>query len=186
MKILAIGSSPRLDGNSNSLLRIALEAAEANGHHGELLYARKLKIKPCRACGRCKTGERCALHDDMDSIYAKLLVADALVLATPVYYYAASAWLKAIVDRTYALLDGDYSPRIPPGKRLFVITTQEESDRADGEAIVRTLARSFKWVGMELAGSLVATEVSGPKDHLGRPDLHEQARSLLVDRSQVT
>ncbi|MFH0915733.1 MAG: flavodoxin family protein [bacterium] len=181
MEILAIGSSPRLHGNSNSLLRIALEAAEANGHHAELLYASKLKVRPCRACGKCKTGNLCAVRDDMDLIYDKLPGADALVLATPVYYYAASAWLKAIVDRTYAVLDGDYLPRISSGKRLFVITTQEEPDRADGEAIAKTLARSFKWVGMELAGSLVATEVSGPTDHLERPDLREQARRLLVE-----
>jgi multimeric flavodoxin WrbA len=181
MKILAIGGSPRLNGNSNNLLRVALEAAQTAGHSVELLYARKMKVRPCRACDKCKKLDGCALRDDMDLIYSKLPEADVLVVATPIYYYAASAWLKAIVDRTYALLDGDYSPRVAAGKKLFVITTQEEPDRAIGESVVDTLARSFKWLGMELAGSLVATEVSGPTDHQERPELHEQARLLVVE-----
>jgi multimeric flavodoxin WrbA len=186
MKILAIGGSPRLNGNSNNLLRAALEGAEAAGHSVEVLYARKMKVKPCRACDKCKELDGCALRDDMDLVYSKLPAADALVVATPVYYYAASAWLKAIVDRTYGLLDGDYAPRVAAGKKLFVITTQEEPDRANGEAVVDTLARSFKWLGMELAGSLVATEVSGPTDHQERPELHEQARSLVVEGLAAT
>jgi multimeric flavodoxin WrbA len=182
MKILAIGGSPRPNGNSNSLLRIALEAAEANGHDVEHHRASSLKISPCRACDSCKKHARCALHDDMDLIYAKLPDADALVLATPVYYYSTSAWLKAIVDRTYGLLDHDYEPRIPAGKRLFVITSQQEPTVEDGEAIVTTLARSFKWLGMELAGSLVATELDGPTDYLKRPEVMDRARHLLVEK----
>jgi multimeric flavodoxin WrbA len=116
----------------------------------------------------------------MRFVYEGLRAADALLLATPVYYYTMSGWLKAVVDRTFALIDNDYQSRIPRGKLLFVVTTQEEADRQDGEAVVRTLERAFSWIGMKLAGSLVCTGLFAERDYQGHPELLLAARDLLV------
>jgi multimeric flavodoxin WrbA len=127
-----------------------------------------MSVTPCRVCDTCKELNGGVLRDDTDLVYSKSAAADVLVFATPIYYYAASAWLKAVVHGTYAFLDSDYSPRVAARKKLFLITTQEEPHRAYGEAVASALARSFKWLGMELAGSLVATEVSRPMHHQER------------------
>jgi multimeric flavodoxin WrbA len=179
MKITAIAGSPLSRGNSSGLLEVALDAARERGHDVRMLSARKLKVQPCTACMGCKRGPKCIVDDDMNQVYAAIARCDALVLATPLYYYGATAWLKAVVDRTYGLLDKDSKSRVPAGKRLYVITTQDAEDPEDGAIVVRQLERSFEWLGMVLSGSLIGTQLSGPTDHQQRPDLLEAARNLL-------
>jgi multimeric flavodoxin WrbA len=181
VNILAIAGSPRLEGNSTSLLRVALHEAAERGHEVELLHAVKLGVRPCMACDACKRGHACVVKDAMLEVYAGLEEADVLVIATPVHFYSVSGWLKPVVDRCYALFDAGGEPRIARGKRLFVITAQQDAEPADGQATVRQLARSFAWLGMELQGSLTAAGLDQPDDYQDRPELMEAARRLLVD-----
>jgi multimeric flavodoxin WrbA len=160
-------------------MEIALEAAREGGHETRVLSARKLKVQPCVACMGCKRGPKCIVHDDMNQVYAAIARCDALLVATPIYYYGASAWLKAIVDRTYGLLDKDSKSRVPAGKRLYLITTQEDEDPEDGAIVVRQLERAFDWLGMVPSGALIATRLKGPSDYQQRPDLLEAAAALL-------
>ncbi len=179
-RLLGIAASPRARGNSAGLLDLALEGARERGYRVERLYLRSLRIMPCNACDGCKRGPGCIVHDDMDRVYGALHRADIVVVATPVYFYAMSGWLKAVVDRLYGLLDDRSRSRLEPGKRLYVITTQAENDPADGGEVVRVLERGLEWVGMELAGSLVATGLSEETDYLKYPEYLEQARRLVT------
>jgi multimeric flavodoxin WrbA len=181
MNILAIAGSPRLGGNSTSLLKLALREAADRGHEVALLHAVKLAVRPCMACDACKRGPSCVVKDGMLEVYAGLEEADALVIATPVHFYSVSGWLKPVVDRCYALFDAEGEPRIARGKKLFVITAQADEEPADGQATVRQLARSFAWLGMELQGSLTAAGLDEPADYENRPELLDAARRLLVD-----
>lgn len=180
MRIVGIAGSPRKGGNSTTLLEAALEAGQEQGHTTKCLVARRLKVQPCIACEGCKRGPTCVVDDEMHDVYAAIARADILVVATPIYYYAASGWLKAVVDRTYGLLDRDSKPRIAPGKKLYVITAQEESDPADGAVVVRQLERAFAWLGMEPAGSLIATGLDEAGAVLEHPDLLQAARDLIA------
>lgn len=180
MRIVGIAGSPRRSGNSTTLLETALEAAREQGHTTKCFVARRMKVQSCIACEGCKRGPKCVVDDDMHQVYAAVARADILVVATPIYYYAASGWLKAIVDRTYGLLDRESKPRIATGKKLFVITAQEESDPADGAIVVRQLERAFAWLGMESAGSLIATGLDEAGAVLERPDLLQAARELIA------
>ncbi|MHB1345337.1 MAG: flavodoxin family protein [Thermoleophilia bacterium] len=180
MRITGIAGSPRMRGNSTGLLEAALEAARERGHDAKTLTARRLKVQPCIACEGCKRGPKCIVDDEMHQVYAAIARSDALVVSTPIYYYAASGWLKAIVDRTYGLLDSDSQPRVPAGKKLYVITTQEEADPADGAIVVRQLERAFAWLGMEPGGSLIGVSLDGEGEFKGRPELIGAARGLIV------
>ncbi|MBU2603780.1 MAG: flavodoxin family protein [Actinobacteria bacterium] len=181
MRVVGIAGSPRREGNSTTLLETALEVAREQGHTTKSFVARRMKVQPCIACEGCKRGPKCVVDDDMHDIYAAMARADTLVVATPIYYYAASGWLKAVVDRTYGLLDRESRPRIAPGKKLYVITAQEESDRADGAVVVRQLERAFAWLGMEPAGSIIATGLDEAGAVLERPDLLQAARELITN-----
>jgi multimeric flavodoxin WrbA len=181
MNILAIAGSPRLRGNSTSLLELALEAARSQGHAVELLHAVKLGVQPCMACDACKRGDACVVKDDMIEVYFGLQEADALVVATPIHSYTMSGWLKPIVDRGYALFDTRGKSRLSKGKKLFVITAQGDESPDDGVATVSALNRSYAWAGFVPAGSLVATGVMDADDWQERPDLQEAAKRLLVD-----
>ena len=182
MKILAIGSSARRNGNSNSLMRLAVESARERGATGDVLYARELSVQGCLGCGGCKRSPdaTCVVNDDMHGIYARLRDCDVLVLATPVYFYAMNSWLKAIVDRCYGLLDPDGAPRINAGKGFYVITTEEEERTFAGQEIVGTLMRGLAWLKMDLRGELVAVELAEAHDWEKREDLVLAAKRLIT------
>ena len=83
----------------NEFARGAREA----GHEVEILRVAALKIAPCSACYFCRThGGKCAYADDMAQVLQKMIDADVLVLASPVYFYSIDAQLKAVIDRTVA------------------------------------------------------------------------------------
>ncbi len=102
-KVLILSGSPRKGGNSDLLCdRFAQGAAEA-GHAVEKIRVAEKKIGFCRACYFCRDhGGACAVQDDMAEVLQKMIDADVLVLASPVYFYSIDAQLKAVLDRTVA------------------------------------------------------------------------------------
>ncbi len=99
MKVLAISSSPRNGGNSDVLCERLLEGAQKAGHETEKISLSGRKITPCHACYGCRKTEVCVKKDDMEEIIEKLIKADVIVLATPVYFYSMSAQMKIFIDR---------------------------------------------------------------------------------------
>ena len=99
VKAIAIVGSPRKKGNTEILSRHALKAIEEEGLETELISLAGLEIKPCTACMVCKEEERCPLDDDLWPIYTKMKEADAIILASPVYFGSATALIKALMDR---------------------------------------------------------------------------------------
>lgn len=104
MKILGIVCSPRKGGNTEILVREALEAAREAGGETELILVSDKKIAPCDGCGACHKDGICKIKDDMQLIYEQLELADAVVFGTPVYFWNVTAQAKTIIDRTYSLL----------------------------------------------------------------------------------
>ena len=99
MKVLAISASPRKGGNSDVLCDQFLKGAAEAGHVTEKINLGSMKISPCAACYRCMKNHSCVQKDDMEEILEKLIEADVIVLATPVYFYCMDAQLKIMIDR---------------------------------------------------------------------------------------
>jgi len=104
MKILGIVCSPRKGGNTEILVKEALEAAREAGGETELILVADKNIAPCDGCGGCEGDGICKIEDDMQTIYQQLELADGVIFGTPVYFVNVSAQAKAIMDRTYAFL----------------------------------------------------------------------------------
>ena len=104
-QVLVILGSPRKKGNSSALAAHISRGAESAGAEVETLFLQDLKISPCRGCDTCKKNDSkgCAINDDMQEIYEKLIKADAWVTASPVYWFTMSAQTKIFMDRCYAL-----------------------------------------------------------------------------------
>ena len=100
MKAIGIVGSPRKNGNTEILTRHTLKAVAEEGLDTELIRLAGRDIQPCNACMMCKEEERCPIEDDLLPIYNKMKEAEAIILASPVYFGSATALLKAFMERT--------------------------------------------------------------------------------------
>ena len=104
-KIAAIYGSPRLDGNTSTLMDKFLEGVEdgtvSSGSDIGIkkIVASKLDISPCRECGNCSRTGECIVQDDMQDIFKMLIEADFIAVASPVFFTTVSANLKSLIDR---------------------------------------------------------------------------------------
>ena len=99
-KVLILSASPRKGGNSDLLCDQFAKGAEEAGHQVEKVRVQEKKISPCLACYGCRGTGVCVQKDDMAAILEKMVEADVLVLATPVYFYSMDGQLKTLIDRT--------------------------------------------------------------------------------------
>lgn len=126
-KVLILSGSPRKGGNSDLLCdEFARGAAEA-GHDVEKVRVAEKKIDFCRACYGCRNTGKCVIKDDMAELLDKMVAADVLVLASPVYFYSIDAQLKTVIDRSLARWTE------MDGTELYYIVTAADTDRSAAE-----------------------------------------------------
>lgn len=99
-RILIISGSPRLHGNSDILYDEFKRGAIEAGHEVEKINLGAKKINYCLGCGVCNATGKCVQKDDMAEILQKMIKADVIVLASPVYFYAMNGEMKTFIDRT--------------------------------------------------------------------------------------
>ena len=99
-RILIISGSPRLHGNSDILCDEFKRGALEAGHEVEKINLCAKKINYCLGCGVCNATGKCVQKDDMAEILQKMIKADVIVLASPVYFYAMNGEMKTFIDRT--------------------------------------------------------------------------------------
>lgn len=123
MKVLVISSSHRIGGNSDLLCDQFLIGAQEAGHNVEKINLRHKNISPCFGCYACVKSSKCVQKDDMEEILEKLIDADVIVLATPVYFYSINSQLKTMIDRCL--------PRYTEinNKKLYYIITSADLEK---------------------------------------------------------
>ena len=98
--VLIISSSPRRSGNSDTLCDRFMEGAKESGHKVEKVFLKDKTIGCCTGCGYCFKNHKCSQKDDMAELLDKMIAADVIVQATPVYFYSMCAQMKIFIDRT--------------------------------------------------------------------------------------
>jgi len=176
-KVLILKGSPREKGNSATLAeRVAAGAREA-GAQVESVYLHSLDIRPCDACDECQEKGTCIIEDDMQPLYSKISAADAIVLASPIYWFTVSAQLKLCIDRWYAFQASRWKEF--HGKQVGVILTYGDTDlyTSGGINAIHTFETMFRFLRCEIVGMVYGTlmEVG---DAEKRPELLEQAFQL--------
>ncbi|RAP50375.1 MAG: flavodoxin [Methanosphaera sp. rholeuAM74] len=99
LKVVAVVASPRKDGNTEYLAKVALEQAEKRGVETELITLYDKDISYCTGCDKCKQTNKCAISDDMDELTEKIGCADGVIMASPVYFGNMTAQAKTFLDR---------------------------------------------------------------------------------------
>ena len=100
--VLVLSSSPRIGGNSDTLCDQFMQGAIEAKHHVDKVVIAEKNINYCKGCYACEGNGKCVQKDDMSQILDKMIAADVIVLATPVYFYTMCAQLKTVIDRTVA------------------------------------------------------------------------------------
>ena len=151
MKIILLEGSPNKHGSSNMLAEHFKRGAEEAGHSVEIIDTAHADIHPCTGCIHCGYEGPCVQKDDVEIIRKKILDADMLVFATPLYYYGMSAQLKKMIDRFCAFNSSIQRKHMKSA--LLAVAWNSDSWTFDAlEAHYKTLVRylNFKDMGMVL------------------------------------
>ncbi len=100
--VLVLSSSPRKGGNSDLLCDQFVLGAKEAGHRAEKVFLKEKRIAYCTGCMACQKSRKCSQRDDMAEVLEKMVAADVIVMATPVYFYSMAAQMKTLIDRTCA------------------------------------------------------------------------------------
>ena len=148
-KVLVVMGSPRKNGNSASLAQNVIDGAKSAGATVDSYYLHGMDIKPCDACDECQrnNNRECVIDDDMQELYLKIREADALVIASPIYFFNISAQTKLFIDRWYALGEGRSSEL--NGKQVGIILTYVDLDPFISGAVnaLRAFQDLFDYLG---------------------------------------
>ena len=153
-KILVLLGSPRKKGNSAALANQIIAGAESAGATTEKIFLHRKSISPCQACYACQRPDSkgCAIDDEMQPIYGKLIEADGWVIASPVYWFSMSAQTKLFLDRCFALTA--YKKDAFYRKRIAVAMSFGDEDAFNSGCVnaLRTFQDSARYVGANLVG----------------------------------
>ena len=180
-KILLMMGSPRKDGNSATLAKQVAAGAEAAGAEVESFYLHGMNIHPCTACDACREerDKDCVIDDDMETLYGKLRQADALVIASPIYWFTVSAQTKLFMDRWYALGGPGEEYAAFAGKSIGIVLTYADVDPFTSGAVnaLRTFQDAFNYVGAQIVGMVYGSASEAGEIRKNR-DLMEKAYEL--------
>lgn len=130
-KVLILSSSPRRGGNSDTLCDEFMRGAIEAGNEAEKIFLRDKTIHYCTGCSTCSLhGKPCPQKDDAADVINRMLEADVIVMATPVYFYTMSAQMKTLIDRCCGL----YTQMT--GKEFYFIVSAAEDDK---QKMLRTI-----------------------------------------------
>lgn len=163
MKILGIMGSPRKMSNTDLLLDEALKGAQSAGAEVEKLVVADLNIAPCAEYYGCSRDGQCVIKDDMQQVYVKLLEADGVILASPIFFYGLTAQAKALIDRCQALWVRKHrlgqNPLARAGRKGAFISVGATKGKRLFEGPVLTVKLFFDAIDVDYIGELLVRSV---------------------------
>ena len=159
-RVIVISTSLRRGSNSDMLADKFVEGAKVAGNDVEKISLVGKEIQFCMGCMGCQKLGRCVIKDDVNDIMAKVLEADVVVWATPIYYYEMSGQMKTLIDRMNAMYPLEYKFR-----DVYLLTTAAEDEE---ETPKRAETGLMGWIDCypksRLAGTLFCGGVTMPSD----------------------
>jgi len=190
MKVLGIFGSPRKNGNTETLLREYLRGCRDAKAEVEEVYLRDLKITPCLEIYACRKDGKCPIRDDMQNLYGKIVEAEILALASPVFFYSVSAQAKAFIDRCQAfwskkyLLKQPIAPGKGPRKGVFISVGGSQGEKVFDGALM-TMRYFFDSVDMIFYKSLLYRGIDEKGEIVRHPTALAEAYGLGKEMAYI-
>ena len=187
IRVLGIAGSPRRRGNTETLLDRFLAGAESVGAEVEKVVAVRLRIEGCRACDGCWEDGRCIVEDDFRQLCERIIDADVIALAAPLYFWNLPAQVKALIDRSQCQWARKFIVKAPlrptlsghPRRRGVFISVGGEPD-AFFDGAVRAVRGFFGVYEADYWGDLLLGGLDAKGDVLQHPRALEEAFDLGV------
>lgn len=168
-RVVIITTSLRPHSNSNALAEAFAKGAEAGGNIVETISLVGKKIAFCTGCFACQELGHCVIDDDAVAIEAKVMEADVVVWATPIYYYEMSGQMKTLIDRMNAMYRKDYKFR-----DVYLLTTAaDDEEETPYGAITGIKGWVVCYPKASLKGTLFCGGVNEPDEIKDNPKLQE-------------
>ena len=152
MKILLISGSPHKAGTTSVLIKAFSRGAESAGHEVYHFNAGEKEVHPCIACEKCHSAvSACVFRDAFDEIRDMLIEADAVVFASPIYYYGLTAQLKAVIDRFYAI-----NEQLRAAKKTALLMACGDNTMESAECAASPFYGMVDYLGWEIADVIAA------------------------------
>lgn len=188
MFVLGLQGSPRIKGNTSILVSTFLTEAQRLGAYTQRLDVARMKISPCQECGTCDREGFCPLDDDMQQVFPLLRQADIVVVATPIFFYGATAQMKTLIDRSQALWARKYVHKlVDPGRRWrrgFLLSLGATKGKNLFDGVTLTAKYFFDAVGATFEGSLTYRQIERAGEIKNHPtalnDAKEKADQLVT------
>jgi multimeric flavodoxin WrbA len=190
MNVLIVSSSPRRNGNSRLLADAALEGAREAGHDAELVHLDDHLRHFLRDCRECRDAQgRCTIDDGYEALLREhVLPADAIVFATPIYWYGVAGQLKTFFDRMFCFIAASEpdSDRFVAGvvrKRLGLLMSGEETYPGAALGLIHEIQEYARYTHSEFVGYVCGIGnkrgdvLRDPADPVG--DARELGRTLF-------
>ena len=181
MKLLGISGSPRIGGNTDTLLDRTLEGARSEGANVEKVALSNLTFSPCQECENLRDDGNCIIEDDMHLIYEKIKGADGVVLASPIFFGSLSAQTKMMVDRFQCAWRAKsiLKKELFKKKKIGAFISAAASDKKDFFDNARMIVKNlFATIKVDYKGELFCPGVEKKRDVLNHPDCLEKAYKL--------
>jgi multimeric flavodoxin WrbA len=178
MKVVAIGGSPRLHGNTNYLIDQVLSELASHGIDTEKIVLNEYQVGPCQAHENCASFSECQQKDDGQWILERFSQADGVILASPVYFGAISAQMKAFMDRSFFLFRHGIGLKVKC-TGLIAVAGRRGADETVEE--LKKLVRRAETEVLTLSGNSGAPDID-PKT---QTELIEQARNMATQMVEV-
>ncbi len=178
-KIAVLIASPRKDGNSEALVNAMTDGAMGLSTNEIYLYHLDgLKIvHGCKACGYCKTHDKCVQNDDLTPILDDIASADGVIVSTPLYFGHAASQYRVLEDRFYSFMDEKFRSKLTSGKKVAVIVTCAGTSNG-AENCANNIEDVFKMFGFESIGKLVYSEMEGNGHAKNNEEFLSKAREI--------
>ncbi len=185
VKVLGISGSPHRHGNTETLLDSFLEGAKAAGASVEKVVLQELNYSPCRGCNACHKTGQCIVKDDAPGLYDKILAADCVAVASPIYSMGITAQLKGFIDRAqylwarkFILKTLDFSENhSKTHKGVFISTAGQNSTKVFDSAFPAITAL-FHDVGFDYTLNIVANNMDGYNGIKNHPTALKEAYEM--------
>ena len=178
MNVIGIISSPRKNGNTETLVHAVLEGATSAGHHTSTVHLNDLKFVGCQACNYCKAHEGCKQKDDLSKVLEDIRKADAVIFSTPIYFGQLNGQFRLFEDRMFSFIDATFSSNLKPGKKAVIVTSQGNPDPKAFENASKDFGKIMSMAGFKVVDTITMSNGNNPGAVKERKDLLEEAKKV--------